>query len=153
MINNRRDALLVRRARRNDLECVKRLLGENKLPSDHLVREIDGLYVVEDEDGSISGSACLCQGQPAELRSVCIRSEVRGKGWGRRLVETVLEEAIDRGIITLYLRTGAVDFFARLGFRELPREDLGRIWDGCSNCPRLGTDECRHVPMILEFPR
>jgi amino-acid N-acetyltransferase len=72
-------------------------------------------------------------------------------GWGRRLVETVLGEATDRGISTLYLRTCANGFFARLGFRDLPKEDLGRIWEGCSNCPRLGTDECRQVPMIFEF--
>jgi amino-acid N-acetyltransferase len=145
--------LLVRRARKGDLESVKSLLAENRLPSVHLEKQIDGLYVVEDEDGVISGCACLCPGQPMELRSVCIRPEVRGKGWGRRLVEAVLEEASDRGIITLYLRTGATGFFARLGFRELPKEDLGRIWDGCLECPRLGTDDCRHVPMIYECTR
>ena len=144
--------MLIRRARKADLESVKRLLAENRLPSDHLEGKVDGLYVVEDEDGVISGSACLCPGQPMELRSVCIKHDVRERGWGRRLVEAVLEEATEKGFTTLYLRTGATGFFARLGFRELPKEDLGRIWEGCSGCPRLGTDECRHVPMIYEFP-
>jgi len=138
---------------KGDLESVKRLLGENRLPSDHLEKQIDGLFVLEDDDGAIAGSACLCPGQPVELRSVCIRPEARGMGWGRQLVETVLGEAIDMEIAALYLRTGASGFFARLGFRELPMEELGEIWDGCSECPRLGTDECRHVPMVYEFSR
>ena len=142
--------LLIRRAKREDLQCTQALLRDNRLPSDHLEREIENLFVLEDDNGEVAGCACLCLGQLVELRSVCIRSDLRGRGWGRQLVEAVLREAIDRNIAQLYLRTGATGFFASLGFRELPKGDLARLWKGCSECPRLGTAECRHVPMVLE---
>ena len=139
--------MLIRRAGDGDLAMVKELLQENRLPSDHLGRNIGNLFIVEDDDGRVGGCACLCIGQLTELRSVCIRSDLRGTGWGRRLVGAVLAEARKRGQLKVYLRTESTGIFERFGFRELPRSCL-KNWRYCSECLRRGTEKCRHVPMI-----
>ncbi len=140
-------AMLVRRANHEDLTPAKELLQDSGLPSDHLDRDIQNLFIVEDNDGRVGGCACLCIGQPTELRSVCIRPDLRGKGWGRQLVGVVLTEAKETGIAKVYLRTEATGIFERFGFSELPKHHLMK-WRYCSKCPRLGTKECRHVPMV-----
>ena len=139
--------MLIRRAKDGDLAPVKELLRNSGLPSDHLDRHIRNLFVVEDNDGRVGGCAYLCLGHPMELRSVCIRPDLRGKGWGRQLVRVVLTEAKEMGVATVYLRTEATVIFERFGFSELPKNHLTK-WRHCSECPRLGTNECRHVPMV-----
>jgi len=146
-----RKAMRIRRAEDGDLVPAKELLRDSGLPSDHLDRHIQNLFIVEDNDGRVAGCACLCIGQPTELRSVCIRSDLRGKGCGGQLVGVVLTEAKEMGIATVYLRTEATGVFERFGFSELPKDHL-RKWRYCSECPRLGTKECRHIPMIWNLP-
>jgi len=126
---------------------VKELLRENGLPSDHLDKNNENLFLVEDDDGRVGGCACLCIGQLTELRSVCIRADLRGMGCGRRLVGAVLAESRRKGELEVYLRTEATGIFKRFGFRELPRNHLVK-WRYCSQCTRRGTEKCRHVPMI-----
>jgi len=139
--------MLIRRAKDGDLAPAKELLRDSGLPSDHLDRHIQNLFIVEDDDGRVGGCACLCIGQLTELRSVCIRSGLRRKGWGRQLVGLVLSEAKRMGMATVYLRTEATGIFQSFGFSELPKHHLMK-WRYCSECPRLGTKECRHIPMV-----
>lgn len=59
-----------------------------------------------------------------EVKSMRVDNRHRGKGFGRRLVQHVIDEAKKRGYRELLLETGSMDFFAparelysRLGFQ------------------------------------
>ena len=62
-------------------------------------------------------------GTTALLRSVVIAPQFRGRGWGRRVTDRLLDQAQRLGIRELYLlTTTAAGFFAGVGFTTVPRE-------------------------------
>lgn len=64
-------------------------------------------------------------GEYALLRSLAVAREYRGRGLGRRLTARALEAAAGRGAREVYLLTvTARDFFKRLGFSAVAREDV-----------------------------
>ncbi len=61
---------------------------------------------------------------PAHLH-IDLLPEAQGQGWGRRLIETLVEALRARGVSGLHLassagNTGAIAFYPRLGFIPLP---------------------------------
>lgn len=61
---------------------------------------------------------------PAHLH-IDLLPEAQGQGWGRRLIDTLLDALTDAGVPGVHLvassaNTGAVAFYRRLGFTELP---------------------------------
>jgi ribosomal protein S18 acetylase RimI-like enzyme len=61
---------------------------------------------------------------PAHLH-IDLLPELQGRGFGRRLIRELLAALRERGVPGVYLRvspanTGALAFYRRLGFRELP---------------------------------
>ena len=61
---------------------------------------------------------------PAHLH-IDLLPEVQGEGWGRRLIDTVVEALRDRGVQGLHLvassdNVGALAFYDRLGFTRMP---------------------------------
>lgn len=81
------------------------------------------------ESGRVVGCAALSLTDPAhpELKSMRTDPAATGRGVGAAMVRHVLEHARGLGLGTLWLETGAEDFFAparrlyaRHGFRECP---------------------------------
>lgn len=78
-------------------------------------------------DATVAGYLCLKQVlDEAEILDVAVSSSLRGRGIGRILVESAVEEARSRGAVTvgLEVRVGnyeAITLYARLGFREIGR--------------------------------
>lgn len=73
----------------------------------------------------------------AEVRSVALDPAWRGRGLGRRLVEALFEEARQLHLPRVFCLTRQVDFFARLGFAEVPKEKFpDKVWSDCRLCPR-----------------
>lgn len=109
-----------------DLVKIKSFLGENGLPDVGVDGCVQDFVIAEDEKGRWVGVAGLeSYGESALLRSVAVDERFRGRGHGRILVETVLGNARDRGIKTVYLLTGdAAAYFERLGFRTVDRKDI-----------------------------
>ena len=64
---------------------------------------------------------------PAHLH-INLLPEMQGKGWGRRLVQTLVDELRSRSIGGVHLgidlaNTGAAAFYERVGFHRLPSDD------------------------------
>ena len=64
-----------------------------------------------------------------EVAKMAIVKEFRGRGLGRRLLEAVVEMALQQGIRRLYLETNdslrdAVRVYEKVGFRHLPPERI-----------------------------
>ena len=69
---------------------------------------------------------------PAHLH-IDLLPELQGKGLGRRLIETLVTALEQRGVVGLHLaaseeNTGAVAFYPRVGFAELPSEPGSRAF-------------------------
>lgn len=81
----------------------------------------------------------------AEVRSLIIRDDFRGKGIGGGLVKELLKEARDFEIKQVFTLTYQKEFFERLGFEEIPKEKLPvqKIWADCI--------KCKHFPVCNEI--
>ena len=86
----------------------------------------------------------------AEVRSVAVRQDLRGKGIGRVLVEACKEEAKALRIPRVFCLTYSPRFFQHLGFREVDKASLPhKIWADCINCPQF--PDCAEVPLVCEL--
>lgn len=84
----------------------------------------------------------------ALLRSMIVFDKFRNKGYGRRIVMQILEEATAKGIKEIFiLTTTAKDFFEHLGFEVMEREnvphDIKSTTEFTSLCPASAT--CMHI--------
>jgi ribosomal protein S18 acetylase RimI-like enzyme len=64
---------------------------------------------------------------PAHLH-IDLLPELQGQGWGRRLIDTLVEALRERGVTGLHLvagaeNAGAVAFYERIGFTPLPSHE------------------------------
>lgn len=110
----------------------------------------DYLFLVLELEGKIAGYAGLVRaGDEGDITNVVLAEECRGRGFGKLLVRTLLEEGKRRGIrdFTLEVRvsnTPAIHVYEALGFvkegvrkrfYEKPTEDAWIMWkrDGSSS--------------------
>lgn len=104
------------------LEAARALLESSGLPVSDLTAEVRLLG--ERLEGRVVGVVGLeVHGTTGLLRSLAVETAQRGSGLGSELVSAVERLAIETGIRDLYLLTTTAEpFFARRGYRRLPRE-------------------------------
>jgi amino-acid N-acetyltransferase len=104
------------------------------------------------EGGELLGCAALhvsWQGL-GEVRSLAVREEAAGRGIGRRLVQSCLEEARELGMHRVFALTYVPEFFKKFGFELLAKESLPhKVWADCLNCPKF--PDCDEVALALDL--
>lgn len=76
--------------------------------------------------------------------------DLRLKGWGGKLVEACLSEAVTLGLYRVFTLTYQKGFFEHLGFVEVEKEQLPqKVWADCINCPKF--PECDEIAMLMEM--
>ena len=105
-------------------------------------------HIVEDGDGL--GGCCALHvdlADLAEIRSLVVRRDLRGKHLGAVLVDACLEEARQLGISRVYALTRVAGFFAKCGFHEIDKHDLpSKVFRDCVRCPLF--PDCDEVAMM-----
>lgn len=92
----------------------------------------------------------VCWENLAEIRSLMVEREERGKGLGQELVKACLDEAPTLGITKVFVLTDQPKFFARFGFTEVSKDTLPqKIWADCLECHRF--PDCDEIAMALEL--
>jgi amino-acid N-acetyltransferase len=87
----------------------------------------------------------------AEIRSLFVDENHRGKGFGRELVEACISEAITLGLFKIFTLTYKKEFFNKLAFKEIDRSLLPeKIWSDCFRCSKY-PDYCDETAMIVEL--
>lgn len=82
-----------------------------------------------------------------EIRSLAIANTKQKKGYGTKLVETLISEAKKIGIKKIFVLTYVPDFFSKFGFIPVEKTKLPhKIWFDCINCPKF--PRCDEIPMI-----
>lgn len=120
------DELIIRKAIRSDQsEILKLVRSENLNPmkikwKNFIVAESkeDGIKAIgqlkEHRDGSI------------ELASLVVKTEFRGQGLARKLIEILTEGCVEP--VYLMCRSGLGDFYQRFGFNAISEEDMPRYF-------------------------
>ncbi|MEW5772031.1 MAG: N-acetyltransferase [Thermodesulfobacteriota bacterium] len=152
--------LYIRKARIQDVKAIHGLLLHSGgmgllLPRSlhDLYNKLRDFYVLADRDAETVHGCCalaITWEDIAEVRSLAIAEEMRGRGFGKRLVEACLSEAVTLGLFRVFTLTYQVDFFARLGFSVVDKEVLPqKVWADCLNCPKF--PGCDETAMLIEF--
>ena len=152
---------LVRNARMEDVRAIYALLqffaGKNLL----LGRSLSSLYdhlrdfkVAVNSAGAESRllgvcSLHICWENLAEIRSLAVAESFQGRGVGSTLVRSCLAEAQDFGISRVFTLTYQPEFFQKLAFRPIDKNELPhKVWSDCINCPMF--PDCNEESMIWE---
>lgn len=110
-------------------------------------------YVFIPDEGKEPRGACalhLCWEDLAEIKSLAVDETYARQGIGTQLVEACLSEAITLGLYKIFALTYRVDFFEKLGFKEVDKSLLPhKIWSDCLNCVKF--PECDEVAVMLEI--
>lgn len=150
--------MILRKARINDVKEIHNLVNHFAQKGEMLPRSQSELYenirdffVVEDE-GKVIGCCALhiLWDNLAEVKSLAVDSSYQGKGIGRLLVNTCLDEARELGIRKVFALTFKPGFFEKLGFKLVDKDDLPRkVWGECIKCPLF--PDCKEEAVILEL--
>ena len=122
----------VRAAVDGDMRGIEELLRGSRLPTTDLADSRPEFLVACEGPEIIGVGGLEIHGDVGLLRSVVVVDRLRGHGIGRILVDAVEASARDRGVASLLLLTEtAADFFGRLGYSEIARDDVPQ---GIRNC-------------------
>ena len=106
--------------------------GENPgLFFDEHLRQVgaDNIWVADVAGKVIGLTGLILEDKEAELEPLVVTEEFRGQGIGRRLAETVIEQAHKMGVSQLQVRpvgrnAEAIQFFHKLGFNIIGHIEL-----------------------------
>lgn len=104
------------------------------------------------EDDRIVGAAALniCWEDLAEVRSLVVDVNQKGRGIGRYLVEACISEARQLGIGRVFALTYQQTFFEKLGFQVIEKSELPhKIWGDCIKCAKF--PECDEIALSLSL--
>jgi amino-acid N-acetyltransferase len=106
-------------------------------------------FVVVEDRGKIIGCGALHLYGPhlAEIRSITVDPEYRRRGAGVLLVNKLLKHAEKHQVGGVCLFTRIPEFFSKLGFAIVQREDIpDKLYKDCCVCPKLNC--CDEVAMV-----
>lgn len=127
MTSSTSSAFSIRAARASDVRAIQALRepSEGKVLLHHdlvaLFEKVQEFLVVEDPNGKLlaAGALHIMWEDLAEVRSIVVATEARGRGVGAKLVQALLDRAEAFGIKRVFCLTFEVGFFAKLGFEEI----------------------------------
>jgi amino-acid N-acetyltransferase len=150
---------MIEKARVEDPPVLQKLIRHYADQELMLPRSLLSLYEqlrdfhVWREDGAVLGCAALhltWRGL-AEVRSVAVSEEAKGRGIGQALVQSCLDEARTMSVPRVFVLTYVPEFFGKLGFEVCDKDDLPhKVWADCINCPHF--PDCDEIAMIQELP-
>ena len=84
----------------------------------------------------------------AEVRSLIVAPQFRRRGIARAIVNELLGEARFYGLKSVFTLTYQKEFFERLGFIEIPKDELPaqKIWADCIKCKKFPV--CNEIALI-----
>lgn len=101
------------------------------------------------EDGRLAGCGALHFYTPysGEVRSLAVDPNLKTRGLGRMLVESLESEARANDLHSLFAFTYVDGFFRKLGFEEIDRGELPlKAWKDCLRCPKF--QACDEIAML-----
>ena len=125
----------------------------NLLPRtmNELYRHLRDFFVVE-MNGQVAGCGALeiFTESLGEVRSLVVDDAWKGRGFGRMLVQRIIEEARAIGLKRLMALTYVAPFFHKLGFTTVAKDTLPeKVWGICVKCYKF--NNCDETAVLLEL--
>lgn len=154
---------MIRSARMADVKAIYNLLHHFSGKGLLLGRSLSSLYdqlrdfkVWADteslgDEAPVLGVCALhiCWENLAEIRSLAVAEAEQGKGLGSQLVRACLAEAEKFGINRVFTLTYQPEFFKKLGFRSIDKNELPhKVWSDCIQCPKF--PDCNEEALVWE---
>jgi amino-acid N-acetyltransferase len=149
---------VIRKARTADVKAVQAIINRFSLEYKLLPRSLNDLcenlrdVFVHEEEGNITGTCSLhiVREDLSEIRSLAVHEEAKGRGIGRALVLSALEEAREFGVKRVFALTYMPEYFWQFGFKNTEKAELPhKIWGDCMKCHRF--PECDEETVILHM--
>ena len=105
--------------------------------------------IVAENDGTVVGVGALhiMWDRLAEVRMMAIAPDHTRQGIGAEIVGYLLMEGEALGIEKVFTLTYKPEFFRKLGFIRISREELPqKVWKECIDCPKY--PNCDEIAMI-----
>jgi amino-acid N-acetyltransferase len=149
---------MIRPAKLQDVPRIQQIINSHAELGKMLFKSYAQLYedlrdfAVYEQDGEVRGCVALgiIWADMAEVRSLAVDHEQRGKGIGSQLVRWCIDDARRLGIRKLMSLTYEERFFSKFGFVVVNKDTLPlKVWSDCVRCPKnLACDE---IAMVLEL--
>lgn len=154
---------MIRSARMADVKAIYNLLHHFAGKGLLLGRSLSSLYdqlrdfkvwtaaEKEGDEAPVIGVCALhiCWENLAEIRSLAVAEAEQGKGVGSRLVGACLAEAEKFGIGRVFTLTYQPEFFKKLGFTPIDKNELPhKVWSDCIQCPKF--PDCNEEALVWE---
>ena len=139
----------------HDVESIHKIVNDYAEKGLMLARSRNSIYetlrdfVVAERNGEVVGVGALHMvwDELAEIRALAVAPEQARKGVGMAIVEWLIEDAKKMGVKTVFTLTYQSEFFAKAGFRIVPKESLSqKVWKDCINCSKF--PNCDEIAMI-----
>ncbi len=147
-----------RKAFPSDVLAIRNLIQEGKKDGFLLLRSLSELYEkvrdfwVVEKNGEIVG---ICGFHSvwedlAEVRSLVVKKDFRGKGIGKAILEKGEKELKEIGFKKAFTLTAIPEYFEKLGYRKISKDKLPhKVWKDCLNCPYF--PDCKEEALIKEL--
>jgi amino-acid N-acetyltransferase len=117
----------IRSARTSDIKGIRKLIDTYAIGGRLLTKETVTLYesvqefTVAIEDNEVVGCGALhvLWEDLAEVRTVAVLEQLRGKGVGHQIMQAIEERAGAIGVKRIFCLTFETEFFGRHGFEEI----------------------------------
>lgn len=153
-------SMQIRKAKSQDVPSIHALISCYAELDRMLFRSLADIYEnlqvfqVAESNGTVVGCCALkvIWSNLAEIQSLAVDKNYFGRGIGRALVQSCLEEARHLGIQKVFTLTMEPDFFEKVGFQRVEKKMLPmKVWSDCARCPKQ--DQCDEVPMLIELAK
>ncbi len=150
--------MVIRKAKLKDAGEIYNLINQYAKEGILLPRSLNSIYEnirdfwVCEENGRLVGCAALhiVWEDLAEIKSLAVSEEHKGKGIGTMLVEECLKEAEELGVKRVFVLTYAQGFFSKLNFEEVEKMKLPhKVWGECINCVKFPS--CDEIAMWIDL--
>lgn len=120
-------------------------------PMSELYRSLRDFFILElDDRVAACGALEIFTEDLGEIRSLVVDEPYKGRGYGRLLVERLLEEARAIGLRRIMALTYSPEFFHKLGFRTVAKDTLPeKVWGICVKCYKF--NHCDEIAVLREL--
>lgn len=148
----------VRKAKVSDTENIFQLILHYAKEGKLLARSYNSIYenlqsfYVAVENNEVIGISSLhiLDRDLAEVRSLAVDPNHSRKGAGKALVTEIMKDTKVLEIAKLIALTYQIDFFTKLGFMQVNKNDLPqKMWKDCLNCSKLHS--CDETAMLINI--
>ncbi len=145
----------IRNAKISDAKAISALINCYAERDKMLFRPLVDIYeklqmfIVAEADGAVVGCCALeiIWSDLAEIKSLAVAPAQKGQGVGRGLVSAAIEQASRLGVPRVFALTLEPEFFKRVGFSLIEKEDLPmKVWSDCARCPKQ--QECDEIAFV-----